>query len=249
MRYTDRTISSVGEMLRALKGQTKSKLPTWFRGHGRRYWTLVPSLARKAKHLEAESALIKRFMQNAVPHLDSPLREEWEWLFLMQHHRAPTRLLDWSESPLTALFFAVSDDKHKRAAGAVWCLDPIALNKEANIDFKFTSEIPAFGTDTTTMANYLPSRVQENPSTLKPIAIMGPRNTPRMAAQLGTFTVVHRLTTPIEAIGKRKHCWRWIIPGTAKHKIRGELAHLGYSQLTLFPDLDRVADLSKELLS
>jgi hypothetical protein len=248
MRYVDRSIRSVGEMLQALKSQTKPKKLTWFRGHSRKDWRLVPSLARDARHLGAESALLKRFMQNAVPHLDIAPREEWEWMFLMQHHRAPTRLLDWSESALTALYFAVSDDKYKRAAGAVWCLDPIALNKEARIDFKFSPEVPAFGTDNTTLSSYLPSRVEANPSTLNPVAIMGPRNTTRMAAQLGTFTVNHRLHTPIEKIGVRLHCWRWLIPAAAKPNIRAELALLSYSALTLFPDLDRVADLSKELL-
>jgi hypothetical protein len=249
MRYTDRTIHSVSEMLTALRAQSKPKRITWFRGHGQRRWKLVPSLARRAADLLAEGAIIKRFMQNAVPYLETPLRDEWEWMFLMQHHRAMTRLLDWSESPLTALFFAVSEDKHRNAAGAIWCLDPVALNREAKIpDFKFESEIPGFGRDRS-LESYLPTRVDESTAAMGPVAIMGPRNTRRMAAQLGTFTVNHRDHTPIESIGACKHCWRWIVPANAKRKIRKELALLGYSQLTLFPDLDRVADLTKELLS
>lgn len=249
MRYVDRTVRSVSEILTALKAQSKPGKVTWFRGHGRRDWKLVPSLARKAAHLKAESALIKRFMQNAVPHLEGPLRDEWEWMFLMQHHRAPTRLLDWSESPLTALFFAVSELRHKAASGTIWCLDPVALNLEAKIPgFKFAPEIPAFGRDQV-LENYLPSRVDSSTAAMQPVAIMGPRNTARMAAQLGTFTVNHTLHNPIETIGKSKHCWRWIIPAAAKPRLRQELALLSYSQLTLFPDLDRVADLTKELLS
>lgn len=248
MRYPDRTIKSVADMLGALKAQTKKTKLIWFRGHSRRNWKLVPSLARTARNLNAESALIKRFMQNAVPHIDTPLRDEWEWMFLMQHHRAFTRLLDWTESPLTALYFAVFEDRHRNAAGAVWCLDPVALNREAKIpEFKFAPEVPAFGRDKS-LDSYLPSRVDESPAAMAPVAIMGPRNTPRMAAQLGTFTVNHRLHTPIENIGACKHCWRWTIPAAAKTKIRNELTLLSYSQLTLFPDLDRVADLSKELL-
>jgi hypothetical protein len=245
--YRDRKIRSVAELLTALKQQAKPKQLIWFRGHGKRTWELVPSLARNLQHLKAENAHIKRFMQNATPHLDVPPREEWEWMFLMQHHRANTRLLDWTESPLAALYFAVSDKQDSRTDGAVWCLDPVALNRAANLKFEFQPEIPAFGVDRV-LDSYLLSRVHENPSELFPVAIVGPRNTPRMAAQLGTFTINHRLHQPIENIGTRKHVWRWIIPAAAKTNLLKELAHLGISALTLFPELDRVADLSNELL-
>jgi len=245
--YRDRKIRTVGDMLKALKQQTGSKRVIWFRGHGKKSWSLVPTLARTAQNLRAENALIKRFMQNATPHITVIPREEWEWMFLMQHHRAFTRLLDWSESPLAALYFAVSSKGLWASDGAVWCLDPVVLNRAANLKFEFEAEIPAFGRDKV-LESYLPSRVQENPSELFPIAIVGPRNTPRMAAQLGTFTINHRLHTPIEDIGDGDHVWRWIIPASAKKGLLKELAHLGISALTLFPELDRVADLSRELL-
>ena len=248
MRYKDRTISSVAGMLTALKAQAKPKQLIWFRGQSRKKWKLVPGLARVPSRLKAENALIKRFMQNAMPLIGTPPHEEWEWMFLMQHHRALTRLLDWTESPLAALYFAVRETEDVGAAGAVWCLDAVALNKVANLKFEFEAEIPALGRDRV-LNSYLPSHVQEDPSELSPVAIVGPRNTPRMAAQLGTFTINHRLHTPIEEIGVGKHIWRWNIPADAKKNILKELAHLRYSALTLFPELDRVADLSTELLN
>jgi len=245
--YRDRSIRSVADMLKALNQQTGSEKIIWFRGHGKKGWKLVPTLARNPRHLKAENALIKRFMQNATPHLDVSPREEWEWMFLMQHHRAYTRLLDWSESPLAALYFAVSSKRLWKQDGAVWCLDPVALNRAANLKFEFEPEVPAFGRDKV-LDSYLPSRVQENPSEMFPVAIVGPRNTPRMAAQLGTFTINHRLHDPIERIGNCRHVWRWIVPATAKERLLTELSHLGFSALTLFPELDRVADLSMEML-
>jgi hypothetical protein len=246
MRYRDRNVRSVSDVLRALKEQSPHNCLTWFRGQSKCAWSLVPSLARNRKHLQAENALIKRFMQNAVPHMTKTITEEWEWMFLMQHHRAPTRLLDWSESPLAALYFAVTENPTRD--GAVWSLDPIALNKEAKLSFQFSAEIPAFGRDKV-MTNYLPSTVHEGSAVLNPVAIVGPRNTARMAAQLGTFTINHRSHDPIERIGAGKHVWRWIIPAKAKREIARELVYLGISALTLFPELDRVADVSREILS
>jgi len=69
-----------------------------------------------------------------------------------------------------------------------------------------------------------------------------------MAAQLGTFTINHRLHEPIENVSDGKHVWRWIIPAAAKKNLLRELAHLGISALTLFPELDKVAEISAELL-
>lgn len=233
---------NVGQLLSALNSHLKQDRMAWFRGQSVLAWKLVPSLARnKGKNLSAESAILKRFVQSATPILERRPESEWEWSFLMQHHRAPTRLLDWTESPLVALYFlAISNS---RSAGALWCLDPIALNRHANQQFDFKLELPSFADKN--LDNYLPSRVSEGSAVLNPIAAIGPRSSARMAAQLGTFTVNHRSHTPIEEVGDGKHIWRYVVPATAKATMLKELRFLGYSSLTIFPEPDRVADLIK----
>lgn len=202
MLYRDRTVRSIGDLLKALKQQAAPRELIWFRGHGNKKWKLVPTLARNPRHLKAENALMKRFMQNATPHIDVPPREEWEWIFLMQHHRAFTRLLDWTESPLAALYFAVGNKAHWRVDAAVWCLKPVALNRAANLKFEFEAEVPAFSRDSV-LESYLPSHVHENPSELFPVAIVGPRNN---AADGGAVGYVH--DQPPTAQADREY-WRF----------------------------------------
>jgi hypothetical protein len=56
----------------------------------------------------------------------------WEWYFLMQHYGLPTRLLDWTESPLVALFFALAESSPKQEHGpCVWILNPAELNRKS----------------------------------------------------------------------------------------------------------------------
>lgn len=250
MKYNDTKIRSVGDLITALHNQTDQQQLVWFRGQARSNWKLVPSLARSNRGADAEIALIKRFKQNAMPHINHRPQTEWEWLFLMQHYRVPTRLLDWTESPLTALFFAVEySKKHENTEGAVWCLLPAELNKHANIEYKFGPEIPAFDHDAV-LKSYEPTTIaSEATSHLFPLAAIATRNSPRIVAQMGTFTITHRRMTPIENVADKKHVWRLTIPASSKRKIREELQLLRFTELTLFPELEQVANESKKIIS
>lgn len=241
MRHRESSIRSVADLLKNLKKHVVGSDVVWFRGQSDSAWGLIPSLARESgKHLPKEGAIYKRFIQNATQLMDQSPLDEWEWLFVMQHHRAPTRLLDWTEGPLVALFFATFDPKQDSVDGALWCLDPIALNRQANVSFAYELELPSFRDKV--LENYLPSRVDPK-SPMHPIAAIGPRATKRMAAQIGVFTVNHSVYKPIETLYDGKHVWKYIIPKADKEEIRHELGLLGYSALSLFPDIDEVAEL------
>lgn len=241
MRFREAKIDGVADLLKNLKKHLKDNEIVWFRGQSTHSWGLIPSLARdEGKHLAKEGAIYKRFIQNATQLMSQAPLDEWEWLFVMQHHRAPTRLLDWTEGPLVALYFATANPAKDNVDGALWCLDPIALNRQANVNFAYELELPSFRDKV--LENYLPSRIDPK-SPMQPVAAIGPRATRRMAAQIGAFTVNHSVYKPMEQLYDGKHVWKYPIPKEKKAEIRRELKYLGYSALTLFPDIDQVADL------
>ncbi len=116
----------------------------WFRGEERAEWlsttALQPKLYRKdfdtEKILQHEQEMRVEFRRRGAQLISErqPV-DKWEWYFLMQHHQAPTRLLDWSDAALVGLYFAVSprckDDKQADANAAVYMLDPWWLNEKA----------------------------------------------------------------------------------------------------------------------
>ncbi|TPK64309.1 FRG domain-containing protein [Mesorhizobium sp. B2-4-15] len=249
MRHPDRDILNIGQFITALKeSRDGANHPIWYRGQDRAAWSLIPGIGRPGNNIAAELATIKRFKQSASQYLPNRPTDDWEWIFLMQHHRAPTRLLDWSESSLVGLFFAVQNPVHDDHPAAVWCLDPIDLNKKSGHNRAFELDILAFGIDRV-LDNYLPDRINERVDRLAPIAAIGPRNSPRMVAQAGTFTVIHAEATSIEAVGDQSHIWRLVIPAAERSNMREELKLLGISEHSLFPDLDRVALLAKGLVA
>jgi hypothetical protein len=200
-------------LLTALRQVSIPRELLWFRGHSQIGWSLVPSLARNANYLTKETEIIKRFIQLAVPHMTEDVpHDDWGWIFLMQHYRVPTRLLDWTESPLAALWFAVSslDPADVASDGAFWCLAPLSLNREARFRGRLETELPGFGKDEV-LDSWLPDR-QDRGLAQNPVAATGPRNSRRMAAQLGNFTISDRGSGAIETIGELKHIWRFVIP-------------------------------------
>lgn len=101
-----------------------------FRGQANADWPLVPSLTRQAKSLdlareklvEIEALLMHDFRAAAHGLPEASIVRELadlaRWWGVMQHHRAPTRLLDWTRSLYVATYFAVVDEIDR--PGAVW---------------------------------------------------------------------------------------------------------------------------------
>ena len=239
----DVTVNSVSEYvdLFAATGTLQPGLTRWFRGDKcfRRRTSLLPSIARQRvpSMPDREWEIYRRFRQNAASFLSYTTLTEWDWMLYMRHYAVPTRLLDWTESPLVALYFAV-DDPRPRVDGIVWCLDPGRLNNLAG----FEPRVYCAGVDAQ-LDNYTPTSIRTAPSSADfgPVALITARAFPRLVAQQGVFTVIHRRATSLEAIDDDALLSRVRIPADAKTAIRDHLDQLGVHRLTLFPELQSVA--------
>lgn len=247
------TVSSIADLLREIEDVRKMWGENiWFRGHYDAEWSLLPTLLRKRSDIEnvmaGEDLAIKVFQQNAKTILGNVPGNLMELLFWMQHHGAPTRLLDWSESPLVALYFATNDE-HVSAVvdGAIWFLNPIGLNKNANIE-EYDNFIPAY-TDQDIVKSYNPDDIKKNKRVkCKPIAMIATRNNSRIQAQQGVFTIHHLDFTPIEKVGDGSHIRKLTIPASAKSSLKDQLKMLGISHFQLFPELDSIGKIVRERL-
>jgi len=93
----------------SLIGQKFNERHWIYRGQSDHNWNLTSSLQRlDTPHLgDIEKDLLKNYKNNLHLYCDAPLPEDTlSYLAHMQHHGTPTRLLDFTESPIIAAFFA-----------------------------------------------------------------------------------------------------------------------------------------------
>lgn len=259
--YTTLTINSwehlqhVYESRFALRGTRR-----WvFRGQQNTIWDLKPSLERivcdrvgliPSCMSDVEAFLLERFQrhlhryQSRVPAEDDHL----EWLALMQHHGAPTRLLDWTYSCYIALFFALELAPLDTTC-AIWAIDQIWLfnclkerpDRSVREAFNINPQLrspgsaqPLLTTPVTSVAPLVPYHLNE-----------------RLAIQQGVFLVPLNLESSfmdnLRAVAQpselREHVLKLEIPviREVQYQMLVSLDRLNVHRISLFPGIDGFA--------
>jgi hypothetical protein len=234
----------------------------WWRGHAEANWILRPSVFREKRNGQPynEKALINNFQMRAYGRLGHRPRpcSELDWLFLAQHYGLPTRLLDWTESPLVALYFAVSEEYCHGALAdcnaCLWAVAPNRLNKansnrsdpanaQDGLIHPENSAVQAMAMKALGWKNKdVESRTGQCPYTLpQVVALETYQIDERIVAQSGCFTL-HSCEQEIESLSdKDNYLRKFLIPADSKRVIRQRLEDLGIRRWNIFPDLQALA--------
>jgi hypothetical protein len=230
---------------------------SWFRGHGRIVEELTPRVFRSELTDEMvqsfrpglELDIIEAFKRDAPTLSQDPIPagdDHLAWLCLMQHYRTPTRLLDWTENALIALYFVVTEDAD--ADGELWAMFPLPLNRESGVGWgtpipntnpvlRFLLAEPYWAGTRESLAEEMGLDKPAN----RPIAFLPTRDFKRMTAQASVFTIhppPEQGDTIPDILHDPKHLVRYVIPGNAKFRLRQGLDALGITEVGLFPDLE-----------
>lgn len=208
----------------------------WWRGQRDAQWSLRAGLYRKGFenkkiNLNARFRLMARARRADCPTSSDPLG----WLFLMQHYRLPTRLLDWTQSPLVALYFGLEEPDDSDAA--VWALSPTCLNLvEAE-----TESICMPGSQKLGRLGIQAFRSDNNPRDKRILSVLTEEADARHMVQQSAFTLHGRSEPLDEQPGCGRFLMRIRIPAVAKRGLRQVLALFGINRAVLFPDLENLA--------
>jgi hypothetical protein len=219
--------------------------PYAFRGLSRKDHTLASSLVRLSgpsgdvKRLEL--ALLRNFRKYA--HGEATGADSiWDWLALGQHRGLPTRLLDWTYSPLVALHFATENTDQFGEDGVVWCVNFVEANKRLPSRLKRILQQEGSDTFTVEMLGAFKSLREFDALSRDPFVVFlePPAVDRRILNQLALFSLMSNPEATLDD-WVRSHpdlCRRVAIPAGLKWEIRDKLDQANVNERVLFPGLD-----------
>lgn len=222
-----------------------------YRGDGDARWPLLTSLDKlggtQPPHSKAdlEEHILRNFIRYSRPYLDQFPVSEWETLVAAQHHGLPTRLLDWTYSPLVAAHFATLNTE-RQCDRAVWRLDWQQVHRCFGLP-----ELALLIQDLEGMLGgdrpLTPWALFSAPAGARQFACMlePPSLNARIVAQSATFTLCSDKRQPfdrfLEQHGLGSALTKFVIPANETARFRDQLDLVDVDERRLFPDLDGVA--------
>ncbi len=229
-----------------------------FRGHAAAHWPLKPSFLRRlgppgateTKALELEVHALTEFRSQAHHHVSASelatTTDTISWWTLMQHHGAPTRLLDWTASIYVAAYFAVID--RLETDGAIWLVHTQTL-RELMAKEHGEQNMPEREKE---IANNF-----QKPGAPAVVLFAGRRNkSQRMIAQQGFFSISRNVlcdhgevfSHAFEGKSEKEVYRKVVIPAEQKPAFARKLRSMNISANSLFPGLDGLARSVGELV-
>jgi hypothetical protein len=194
---------------------------------------------------DLEEHILRNFIRYSRPYFTQPPVNEWEVLVTAQHHGLPTRLLDWTYSPLVAAHFATVEGD-PRSDRVVWRLDWKSVHR--------CFRLPELALLIQDLEGILggdrpmtPWSLFAAPASAKQFACMlePPSLSPRIVAQSATFTLCsdkrQSFDRFLENHGLGSALTKFIIPAAETARFRDQLDLASVDERRLFPDLDGVA--------
>ncbi len=242
--------ASVSELLEQLHegawnaGLQRFRSPFAFRGMPLTTRDLSTSLIRLAAGADVhtlELALLRNFRKYAhgvAPGVDSI----WHWLALGQHHGLPTRLVDWTYSPLVALHFATESPVSYGEDGAVWCVNFVEANTLLPRQLRrLLTEEHSQTLTLDALARYPSLRAFDALARTPFVAFIEPPSIDTRI--LNQFALFSLMSSPLVQLGPwleahPRLARRVVVPAALKWELRDMLDQANISERTLFPGME-----------
>jgi hypothetical protein len=232
-----------------------------YRGVGDARWPMLTSLDRlggvSPPHTkrELEEHILRNFARYSRPHLTEPSHSDWELLAAAQHHGVPTRLLDWTYSPLVAAHFATMGRRSGASQGGgepgsdrvIWRLDWQRVHRHFGLPPLALMADGLEGLRSVAGGRFTPWALIAHGEAVEPFACLfePPTLDARIAAQSAVFTLTSTATVAFDEFlashGLGGALTRYVIPAEEVARVRDQLDLVSFDERRLFPDLDGVA--------
>lgn len=264
-------VNNITEFLEVIH-QTDNIENNWYRGQRFSAYQLEPSLFRdkqevisgdeyiqfRSYQFKDEESALQHFKKKYSNLYNTKDFDDIYYLYLMQHHDIPTRLLDFSTNPLVALYFSViapnevntekEDDYFtdqlgmydmNKESSAVYCINPLEVNHYSR-DTKQVIDLSEYNYSTLVNIDF--------PICIKP---KDENLDVRLKAQKGVFVYFGREVHPLDYYSiLERNMLKIVIPNSKRDSIKTALKEkFNLYHSTIFPDMKGIGMETMEILN